>query len=214
MLKGIKINTVKFYAIIFIFCIIVLLLFCVKVGVNGGLCNTDDEIAADTRKDIEKTAITFVEALTKFENSEAYLLLDKNITQSMTKDAFATAVKQMIPANTSFQNLHIAHTYLDTEARIGGTSPTCANCTEVAHGTISKPVFVEARLSKQAYVIVEGDTKNNKIAFVLWLIPENKKWSVEYFQPFAADMVGRSLNIYGRVGNKKKISTIILMLMY
>jgi len=191
----------RFYAIIF--CIIVIIPLFAQAGANSGICNTDDEISSNILKDIKKTAIPFVESLTKLEDSKAYPLLAKDVTKTMTKETFSTIVRHMMPAaDTVFQNIHIAHIYLDSEINIG--TPTFAPCTEIAHGTISKLVFIETKLSKQAYVIVEANTKNNKMAFLLLLIPEDKKWSIGYFQLFPTDMVGYSPEDLWALGQKEK----------
>jgi hypothetical protein len=44
----------------------------------------------------------------------------------------------------------------------------------------------------EAYAIVEGDTVNNTNAFVIWLLPEQSNWRVQYVHFATITMVGKS----------------------
>ena len=47
-------------------------------------------------------------------------------------------------------------------------------------------------LALRAYAIVEGDTVNNTNAFVIWLLPEQGNWLVQYAHFVTTTMVGKS----------------------
>jgi hypothetical protein len=88
-----------------------------------------------------------------------------------------------------FKNLRATHTYIATVT--GGSEEQRVIC-----GNISSPetwVAVNAKPGPaEAHVIVEGQTVNNTAVFVVWLIPEQGNWHVQYIDYAIAEMVGKS----------------------
>jgi len=164
-------------------------------GFNAGRCQTDDEVAEGDRAAYEGPALNFVRALLGPEPSNAYAAVTVAMKQTTTPEAFAAFVRTNVGSLGSMGNLHVAHSYYLTGMSTG-TGQYRVLCTTVAHGSFSVPegrVLVAATSApEQAHVIVEGDTRNNTFAFVLWLLPEQGQWRVENMHLTATAMVGKS----------------------
>jgi hypothetical protein len=164
-------------------------------GFNVGKCQTDDEVPQADRAAYEGPALEFARAYLGAEPSSAYAMGTAALKQTMTPDAFATFVRNSVRSLGSLSNLHVAHSYYLTGASTG-TGRYQVLCTAVAHGGLSSlegHVLVAATPApEQAHVIVEGDTRNNTVAFVLWLIPEEGQWRVQNVHLTATAVVGKS----------------------
>jgi len=164
-------------------------------GFNSGRCQTDDEVPQADRAAYEGPALNFVRALLGPEPSSAYAAGTVAMKQAMTPDAFAAFVRSNVASLGPLGNLHVAHSYYLTGTSTG-TERYHVLCTAVAHGSFSSPeghvVVAATPAPEQAHVIVEGDTRNNTFAFVLWLILEQGQWRVENMHLTATAMAGKS----------------------
>jgi hypothetical protein len=152
-------------------------------------CGTDDEIPAKERAAADQAAMQFVQDALGPDPATAYALFTPDAKMNLTLEKFVTMFKQSVQPMAPFKNLHVAHTYL---AKVpGGTQAQQVIC-----GIISSPKTWVAVTAKpgptQAHVILEAETLNNSWVFVLWLIPNEEAWLVQYVQALPSGMVGRS----------------------
>jgi hypothetical protein len=109
--------------------------------------------------------------------------------------------KQDIQPMGPFKDLRVAHTYL---AKVTGGSQE----QRVICGNVSSPegwVAVNAKPGlAQAHVIVEAQTLNNSWAFVIWLLPEQGNWHVQYAHATATAMVGKTAEDLQRMAESEK----------
>jgi hypothetical protein len=178
-------------------------------GAYAGTCQTDDDIASEERKEIEEQAQRFVEKLiplnpAKLDSAEFNRGLAPDLRKEIAESLLIALNSEPsapgvppITSDVTFSNanLHVAHTYLETMTHAGKPS-TPGVCTAVARGDISKPqnqVFIELKpVPKLAYTVIEADTRNGKIDFVLSLLPGEGSWYVSTAQFRAASVVGHS----------------------
>lgn len=148
-------------------------------------CSTGDEIPAGMRATLEQTGLRFVAALLGSDPAAAYAAFTSEAKQAVSLDEFTAMVRQVVQPMAPFSNLRVQQIYLVKQAR--GSPVIC--------GSLKRPedrVTVAAKtVPEQAHLVVEGDTKNNGFAFVLWLIPE-QDWRIQYLQVMATSMAGRS----------------------
>jgi hypothetical protein len=152
-------------------------------------CRTDSEISAKDLASVDKAAIDFVQNALGPNPEAAYLNFTAEAKKNVSSEKFVLLFKQSIQPMGPFKNLRVAHAYLAQVT--GGTHEQRIVC-----GNLSRPetwVAVNAKPgSSQGYVIVEAQTLNNTWAFVLWLLPEEGNWHVQYSQAMATAMVGKT----------------------
>jgi hypothetical protein len=152
-------------------------------------CGTDDEIPAKDRAAADQAAMQFVKDALGPDPAMAYSLFTPDAKTNLTSEKFVAMFKQSIQPMAPFNNLHVAHTYFAKVS--GGTQAQQVIC-----GIISSPKTWVAVTAKpgptQAHVVVEGETLNNSWVFVLWLIPTEGSWQVQYVQALPSALVGRS----------------------
>lgn len=138
---------------------------------------------------MDKAAIDFVQNALGANPEAAYSNFTAEAKESVNSEKFVSVFKQGIQPMGPFKNLHVAHTYLAQVT--GGTQEQRVVC-----GTLSSPETWVAVNTKpgpaQAHVIVEAQTLNNTWTFVLWLLPEEGNWHVQYSQAMATAMVGKT----------------------
>jgi hypothetical protein len=151
-------------------------------------CSSGDEIPAEDRAALAEVGLRFVTAVVASNPEGAYGVLSTKGKQALPADRFLAIIRQSVEPMGPFGNLHVAQTHLvKITGGIGDQRVIC--------GGLGRPedwvaVAVES-IPKQAYVLVEGETKNNGWAFVLWLVPE-QDWRVQHFQFTSTEMVGKS----------------------
>ena len=159
-------------------------------------CATDSEISANDREAADQTALQFVENALGPNPTAAYSAFTAEAKENLNSDKFAAMLQQGIQRIGPFKDLHVAHTYL---AKVTGGSQE----QRVVCGDLSRPqgwVAVSVKPGPaQAHVLVEGQTPNNTWAFVIWLLPEQGKWHVQYFQVATATTAGRSAEDFQRM---------------
>lgn len=150
-----------------------------------GSCLTDDEVTAADRALYEKPAMRFVDSVIGENPKAAYLQLTDQFQAKLPADKFVRAVSQGVRPYGPFADLHVAHSYRDSQVTTGGNQSMVA-CTAVAHGDASTPqgrvMIAVAPVPLQAHVIIEGKAKNNRWAFVLWLIAAEPEWRIAGFE--------------------------------
>jgi hypothetical protein len=181
----------------FCFCILAISLF-VTIGCKPVLqsiypfttsCGTDNEISVKDRLAADQVAMEFVQDTLGPKPETAYAAFTDETKTNVSFEQFAALVKQTIQPMAPFKDLHVAHTYL---AKVtGGTQAQRVVC-----GNLASPeswVAVTAKRGPaQAHVIVEAQTLNNTWVFVIWLMPEQGSWRVEYLQATISAMVGKT----------------------
>jgi hypothetical protein len=158
------------------------------IGAYAYSCGTDAEIEASKRSAIEAVATEFVRMVLGPDPGNSYADLTSDAQRNVSRDqlvAMAGTLTRMGP----YKELHVAHSYF--VHLTGGSSETRVVC-----GNLSRPenwVAVTAKpVPEQAHVVVEGRSVNNTTAFILWLMPEQQKWRVEYFQSNVSTMAEKS----------------------
>lgn len=152
-------------------------------------CKADDEVSASDREAVGHLALNFVQDAVGPNLSSAYPTFTADAKGTVPLEQFASAFQNRIKPMGPFKDLRVAHTYI---ARVTGGSQE----QRVVCGKLSNPgtwVAVNAKPGPgEAHVIVEGQTINNTIVFVVWLIPEQGQWHVQYTHYATAGMVGKS----------------------
>ena len=152
-------------------------------------CKADDEVSAKDRESIGQVALTFVQDALGPNTANAYAAFTANAKESVPLEQFVSGFQNAIKPMGPFKNLRVAHTYVPKVT--GGTQEQRVVC-----GNLSSPegwVAVNAKPGPaEAYAIVEGDIINNKNAFVIWLLPEQSNWRVQYVHFATTTMVGKS----------------------
>lgn len=140
-------------------------------------CGEDDHIDITKRKAIDLAAKTFVDVLLGSNPGSSWDSLSKPLQQKITRQDLATSARGLIQI---FQpkNPTVKHTYL---IELKGTSPGRVVCA----ADLSKPDGWESlsavTVPEQAHVALSAETRNNQIAFTIWLVPEDKVWRVQSF---------------------------------
>jgi len=104
-----------------------------------------------------------------------------SFTESSRRRILSEASTKLFGRFRPFADLHIEHSYRESQATLG-SGRSNAPCTAVAHGNVNAPegrvLIATLPVPLQAHVIIEGKTKNNRWAFVLWLLPDQPRWRV------------------------------------
>jgi hypothetical protein len=157
---------------------------------SGSTCSIDSQIPAKDLASIDKAAIEFVQEALSANPETAYANFTDEAKSGITSENFATVFKQGIQPMGPFINLHAAHTYLAQVT--GGAQEQRVICGDLA--SAGKWVAVNIKQGPaQAHVIVEAQTPNNIWAFVLWLVPVQGNWRVQYSQAMATTTVGKNV---------------------
>ncbi len=179
-----------------ILAVIVLLAVAVTFGVplpfqlvqlTAADCKTDDELSAEDRTILDKTALGFVETLLGANPDAGYSMTSAAAQQALSREQFLMTVRQASQSMGPLTNVRVTQAHLVTV--------TMGQTNQVICGSLGRPdekVFVAANPGpKHAHLLVEGEGRNNGWVFVLWLVPE-PDWRIQYFHMSAASMVGKS----------------------
>lgn len=139
-------------------------------------CAEDTHIETAKREALNSTAMKFVETLMGSDVKGGYDMMSAEGKANVTPDQLAQAaqgIKQFEPKNPEIQ-----HTYF---VELKGKSPGNVVCAM----DLTKPEGWESvaatSAAEQAHVILSAETRNNKLAFSIWLVPEQKTWKVQSF---------------------------------
>ena len=157
-----------------------LALSAVQVSAQGlffSSCGEDAEIDPAQKSTIDSVAVDFVQTMVGNNPSAAFDLMSKagqtGTTRQQLDGAIATGIHQFAP-----KNLTVQHTYL---IELKGKSPgrvACATDFSKPDGWVS---LAADSVPEQAHVLLSADMRNNKLAIVVWLVPEQSKWRVQAF---------------------------------
>ena len=152
-------------------------------------CKANEEISTNDRETVNQVAVKFVQDALGAEPSAAYAKFTADAKASIPLERFVSSFQNGIRPMGPFKGMHVTEAYL---AKVTGGS----HDQRVVCGNLSSPqtwVAVNAKPGPdEAHVIVEGDTVNNTMVFVVWLIPEQGNWHVQYVHFATAKMVGKS----------------------
>jgi len=153
-------------------------------------CLVDGQIPAKDLAAVDKAAIEFVQSALSANPETAYAIFTAEAKTGITSENFSAVFKQAIQPMGPFSNLHVAHTYLAQVT--GGAQEQRVVCGNQANSASWVAVNTKPGPA-QAHVIVEAQTPNNTWAFVLWLLPEQGNWRVQYSQAMATTTVGMTV---------------------
>ncbi len=140
-------------------------------------CAEDTHIDVAKKKAIDSVAMNFVGTMRGPNPSAAFDSLSKEgqakVTRGQLSGQAATIIQQLAPGNVTLQ-----HTYF---IELKGDSPGRVVCA----ASLSKPEGWESlavtSAPQQAHVVLSADTRNNKLAFTVWLVREQNDWKVQSF---------------------------------
>jgi len=141
-------------------------------------CGEDTHIDTAKGKVIDSVATDFVQMLLGSSPSAAFDLMSKAGQAETTRDQLDGAAIAIL---RQFEPTHITvqHTYL---IELKGKSPGRVVCAT----DLSKPDGWESlsaeSIPEQAHVLLSADTRNNKLSFAIWLVPEKSEWKVQSFR--------------------------------
>lgn len=163
-------------------------------------CQANDEISARDRQTIDQAALKFVQDALGPDPSAAYAAFTADAKESVPLEQFVSGLQNGIKPMGPFKGMRVAESYV---AKVTGDQEQRVVC-----GNLSSPqtwVAVSAKPGPaEAHVIVEGDTVNNTMAFVVWLIPEQGNWHVQYLHYATEKMVGKSSDDLRRIAETEK----------
>jgi len=155
----------------------------------GASCKADDEVSTKDRETIGQVALKFVQDALGGDPSAAYAIFTTDAKENVPLERFVSSFQNGIKPMGPFKDLKVAHTYL---AKVTGGSQE----QRVVCGNVSSPqtwVAVNVRPGPwEAHVILEAQTQNNTVDFVIWLIPEEGNWRVQYVHYATVGMVGKT----------------------
>jgi hypothetical protein len=164
-------------------------------------CKANDEISTKDRETVDQVAIKFVHDALGPNPSAAYATFTADAKGNVPLDRFVSLFQNGIKPIGPFKDMRVAESYV---AQVTGGSQE----QRVVCGNLSSPegwVAVNAKPGPaEAHVIVEGDTVNNTMAFVVWLIPEQGNWRIQYFHFTAVQMVSKSASDLQRIAEVEK----------
>lgn len=152
-------------------------------------CKADDEISNKERETIGQVGLKFVQDALGPDPSAAYATFTTDAKENVPLERFVSGFQHEIKLMGPYKDFKVTHTYL---AKVtGGTQEQGVVC-----GNLSSPqsrVAVNAKPGPaEAHVIVEAQTLNNTVDFVIWLITEQGNWHVQYVHRATVGMVGKT----------------------
>jgi hypothetical protein len=160
----------------------------------AGRCDTDDEAPATERASYEETALQAVRAILSDRPADAHVKFAPEIKRSINAADFSRAMSQRAQVWNPIEGLKVVHSYRLSD--VAGGERSMMLCTAVARGNVSTPesrIFVAASPGRlQAHVIIEGEGRNNRFAFVLWLVLSEQEWQILRLEVNPVTVLGRS----------------------
>jgi hypothetical protein len=140
-------------------------------------CAEDAHLDTIARNAIDSAAMNFVQTMLGPNPAAAFDLFSKDgqvgTNRQQLEGVAATILRPYDPKNVT-----VEHTYVIT---LKGNSPGRVVCSS----DLSQPNGWESlavkSVSQQAHVSLSADTRNNKLAFVAWLVSEQNAWRVQSF---------------------------------
>lgn len=146
-------------------------------GLFAASCAEGVQIDLAKKKMLDSVAMDFVRTLLGPNSSAAFDDMSQTGKAATTRQQMDGMVASRIrPLGAT--NVTVQHTYL---IGLKGKSPGRVVCGD----DFTKPDGWESlaaeSVPEQAHILLSADTRNNKIAFVVWLVPEQNKWKVQSF---------------------------------
>ena len=129
-------------------------------------------------KTIDAAAMDFVRMLLGPNPSAAYDLMSKTGQAETTREKLDAAAEAII-RKFEPKNVTLQHTYF---IEWKGKSPTLVHCGTVRFGQIVWKSVTTESTPEQAHVLLSADARKEKLAFVVWLVPEQNDWKVRNFR--------------------------------
>jgi len=152
-------------------------------------CKADNEISTTDREAIGQVALKFVQDALGPDPSSAYGTFTADAKENVPLEQFVSSFQNRIKPMGPYKDLKVTHTYLGKVT--GGAQEQRVVC-----GNLSSPegwVAISVKPGPaEAHTIVEAQTINNTVDFVIWLMPEQGTWHVQYIHYATVGMVGRS----------------------
>jgi hypothetical protein len=140
-------------------------------------CSVDSEINGGKRKTITAAAERFMQALQSTNPQGAYDMLSTAGRAQVTSEQFraqaAALVGQVQPRNIAIQRTFFIE--------LTGKAPQRVVCARDLSNRNETSFVAAADFAEQAHVILTGESRNNKLAFTLWLVPEQNTWRVQSY---------------------------------
>jgi hypothetical protein len=155
-----------------------------NLGANAGICSHNEEIASQERSAIDSSALAFYRAAMA-QDADAALALMIPEAQSGGRTSVMQTIA-LLARLGPFANATVADTYLVHSS--GGGPVTRTIC-----GTVSGDQWVAVQIRPgmtQAHVVISAQTRNNGWAFVLWMVQDQNKWRVQYFNVNTSSVAG------------------------
>jgi hypothetical protein len=164
-------------------------------------CKANEEISTNDLRTIGQVALKFVQDALGPDPSTAYATFTADAKATVPLEQFVSGFQSGIKPMGPFKGMRVAESYV---AKVTGGSHE----QRVVCGNLSSPetwVAVNAKPGPgEAHVIVEGDTVSNTMVFVVWLIPEQGNWHVQYLHYATEKMVGKSSDDLRRIAETEK----------
>jgi hypothetical protein len=149
-----------------------------------GSCSTDDDVPESDRALYEKTAMRFIGNLLGDKPETAHADLVDELQEKLPVPDFVRATEGA-RSNPQITELHIVHSYLLSQTTFG-SDPVTIPCLASNHGPgFGAPegrVDLLARpVPRQAFIIIEGQIRKDREAFILWLLPQQDGWRIGYY---------------------------------
>jgi len=152
-------------------------------------CKADEQISAVDETKIGQAALTFVQDALGENPSAAYSAFTAEAKDKVPLPQFVSALQSAIKPTGPYKDLRIVGTYL-AQVTGGGREQ------RVVCGNLSRPeswVAVNVKPGPaEAHVVIEAHTTNNSEVFVVWLLPEQGNWRVQYVHFALSGVVGKS----------------------
>jgi len=135
-----------------------------------------DTAIGELEQRIDSAASHFVDALIREDSASAFSDLSAELRQKLSSEQLAEqihTIHQFEPANAK-----VLHTYYIQAGEQRVDRVVCGiNLPEPSQ----RVILSATNVPEQAHVLLSADTRNNQIAFTVWVLPVNGEWRVRGF---------------------------------
>ncbi len=135
-----------------------------------------DAAIGELERRINSAATHFVDALLREDSTAAFSDLSAELRQKLSREQLADqihTIHQWEPANARVQ-----HTYY---IQIGEQRVDRVVCGINVQEPSQRVTVSATNVPEQAHVLLSVDTRNNRLAFTVWVLPESDAWRVRGF---------------------------------
>ena len=141
------------------------------------LCAEDTHINPTKKQAIDAAARVFVETLLGPTPDAAFDELSQEGQRDLSRAKLGAQAEALIQQFKP-TNLTVQHTYF---IELTGKSPGRVLCAADLSGPDGWESLAASDMPEQAHVAMSADTRNNQLAFTLWMVPEQNAWKVQSF---------------------------------